>query len=93
MGGKKKNQNYTLILDQVSECRGFDHADARSVGGLMLQLGFVVGDLVYERSDVCGKSGGCALLRVAFHSPAQFFLMSVPAAICLTCKATNPSSR
>lgn len=68
----------------------------------MLQLGFVGGDLVCERSDVRGKSAGWR--SVAFHSGglsvcvffSLFFnslLMSASAAICLTCDATNPSSR
>lgn len=65
----------------------------------MLQLGFVVGDLVCERSDVCGKSGGVLLFTLEacmfffLHFFIIFFFMSASAAICLTCHATNPSSR
>lgn len=66
----------------------------------MLQLGFVVGDLVCERSDVCGKSGGVLLFTLEacmffffYILFFFFFLTSASAAICLTCHATNPSSR
>lgn len=40
----------------------------------MLQLGFVVGDLVCERSDVCGKSAGWR--SVAFHSGGLYGFFS-----------------
>lgn len=40
--------------------------------GLMLQLQFVLGDLVCERSDVCGKSAGWR--SVAFHSGGLYVL-------------------
>lgn len=48
----------------------------------MLQLGFVVGDLVCERSDVCGKSAGWR--SVAFHSGGLyvFFFFFFDVGVC-----------